>query len=102
MLGLREVDTFDAELILYINSAFSVLHQLNIGPATTFTIQDDTKQWKAFTKQNHDIEMVKEYVFLSVKNIFDSQSMSGAVLEAHQNRKKELEWRLQANAETDI
>jgi hypothetical protein len=100
MLGLREIDAFDSELIIYINSAFSVLQQRKVGPSPQIEI-NETTDWSVWDEWSVNIKMIREYAFLSVKIIFDSQSMTGTNLEAHKNRKAELEWRLQVNSESD-
>ena len=100
MLGLREVDAFDAELIMFINSAFSVLRQINVGPDPQIVIQDDSTDWSAFEEQSPNIQMVKEFVYLSVRITFDPPTV-GAVMEAYQHRLKELAFRLQTVAENE-
>jgi len=101
MLGIRDVDAFDAELIIYINSAFSLLRQLGVGPDPQLVISDDATDWSVFEEQFKNIEMVKEYVYLSVKIIFDPNA-TGHVLEAFKNRLEELTWRLIVSVESDI
>jgi hypothetical protein len=45
ILGVSADDTvFDLDIITHINSAFSTLCQLGIGPATGFMIEDATAQ----------------------------------------------------------
>ena len=38
-------DVFDHEIIMHINSTFSTLHQLGVGPKVPFVIQDSTDRW---------------------------------------------------------
>ena len=49
MLGITEDYThFDADIIMHINSVFSILTQLGIGPEDGFVIQDDKAVWTDF------------------------------------------------------
>ena len=40
---------FDQDIIMHINSTFSTLHQLGIGPVDGFMIEDATPTWDTFT-----------------------------------------------------
>lgn len=84
---------FDMELTIHINSAFSTLHQLGVGPETAFSIQDEGAVWTDFTENTKTIESVKTYVYIAVRILFDPPTNS-AVLTAFQDQKKELEFRL--------
>lgn len=37
-------DVFDHEIIMHINSTFSTLHQIGVGPTVPFVIQDSTNR----------------------------------------------------------
>ena len=92
-LGLTaEYEHFDPELIMYINSVFSVLTQLGVGPADGYTISSDDNVWSEFIADSKKLEMVKTYVYLSVRELFDPPS--GSLLDAIGQLKKELEWRI--------
>lgn len=70
------IDTFfDAQLIDYINSAFFTLNQLGVGPDEVFSITDSSAVWEDF-KVNGTLEMVRSYVSLYVKLLFDPPSNS--------------------------
>ena len=71
MLGITEDYThFDADIIMHINSVFSILTQLGIGPEDGFVIQDDKAVWTDFIKDNSKMEAVKSYMYLKVKLLF--------------------------------
>lgn len=92
-------DVFDHELIMHINSTFSTLHQIGVGPAVPFTIQDSTDVWSSFIKDNPTVlQSVKTYVQLKVKLLFDPPSSSFA-LESFRKQAEEFEWRLNFHAE---
>ena len=40
-----EYTVFDDQILLYINTTFSTLHQLGIGPDTGYEIVDNTSTW---------------------------------------------------------
>ncbi len=88
---------FDLDLIVLINSAFTKLWQLGVGPSDApFKIEDSTTEWSEF--EYDDIEMVKEWIYLDVKTIFDPPANS-SVLQAYKDRMFEDEFRMNIMAE---
>lgn len=95
--GLDEnVTHFDPDIVMFINSAFTVLAQLGVGPETPFKIEDSSTEWSEF--EYYDIEAVKEWMFIRVKTIFDPP-INGSVIQAYNDRRAELEWRMNVMAE---
>ena len=94
LLGIAEDYThFDTDIIIHINSIFSILTQLGVGPETGFSIRDATTLWTEFTQDDTTIEMVKTYVYLKVRLIFDPPANS-SVTASIEKAISELEWRL--------
>lgn len=101
MLGLpEEYDAFDLDIITYINSAFTVLTQLGVGPADGFMIDDKTAIWSDFMPDMRFYQLVKSYVVLKVRLLFDPP-ISSAVLECYKTQINEYEWRLKTMVETE-
>lgn len=99
-LGIdADYTVFDADLILAINSAFSVLHQLGVGPDTPFMIFGSGETWDEFIDSEGPLAMVKTYVFLKTKVIFDPPT-AGFVLDAYNKQIAEYEWRMNVEVET--
>lgn len=99
MIGPSEgYDYFDTDLIVFINSAFSRLTQLGVGPTAGFSISDDTATWDEFVADQR-LAMVREYVYLSVKCSFDTPSNS-SLYGSFKERLHELEWLINVGAET--
>lgn len=100
LLGIPEdYDHFDSDIIIHINSAFSVLAQLGVGSEDGFSINDETAKWDEFIPdENQLLQNVKTYVYLKVRIVFDPP-LSSAVLECLKEQIKELEWRLQVASE---
>lgn len=96
--GIMEDEThFDLDLKIFINAAFTKLWQLGVGPDDKpFKIEDDTENWDDF--KYDDIEMVKEWIYLDVKNAFDPPNNS-SILKAYQDRMFEDEFRMNIMAE---
>lgn len=100
LLGIMEDYTeFDVDIIIYINSALSILNQLGVGPAEGFTIRDKTATWDQYISDRSKIEFVKTYVYMKVRLIFDPPG-SSALVTAMQEQVKELEFRLNVAADT--
>lgn len=100
MLGItEEYQHFDADLIMHINSVLSILTQLGVGPSEGFFIEDDSATWYDFIPANTNFEMVKTYVHLRVKVIFDPPA-SSVVMASMERMINEFEWRINILAET--
>lgn len=69
---------FDQDLLIHINSALSVLNQIGVGPDDGFIV-DDKSLWTEFLPVSKKLEMVKTYVYLKVRLIFDPPASSAAV-----------------------
>ena len=94
LLGPEEIyEHFDADIVMHINSAFSTLTQLGVGPEEGFVIKDKTAIWKDFIQDDKLLEFVKTYIYLKVKLVFDPP-LSSSVLDAMNRQINELEWRL--------
>lgn len=102
LLGIYETDTcFDTDITIHINSVFSTLNQLGIGPPEGFYIESNAATWSDFLTTNDPrLNSVKTYMYLKVKLLFDPPQSSKAV-ESTQQLIKEYEWRLNMVAEND-
>jgi hypothetical protein len=100
ILGIAESDTsFDLDIVIHINSAFSTLNQLGIGPAEGFEIEDSTTTWDAFVTDKR-MSSLKSYIYLRVRLLFDPPSTSFA-LDSMQKQIEQIEWRLNVVREGD-
>ena len=113
IVGIPESDTsFDPDIIMHTNTVFSVLNQLGIGPSAGFMIMDATATWDDFLKvqqvkldganvytdeqlqeANKQLNMVKTYVYLRVRLLFDPPQTS-FVIESIDKQIQELEVRM--------
>ena len=102
MLGIEEEYThFDSDVTMHINSVMLSLNQLGVGPSTGFMITDSTETWSDLLLDRLDLMAAKTFIFLKVKLVFDPPS-SGFVVDAMERQIKELEWRLNVQAEKAI
>lgn len=86
-------DHFDTDLLVHINACFAILNQLGVGPENGFVVTDETQSWSSYVADNRTLNMVKTYVTLKVKKIFDPP-LTSSVLEAMDKEISQLEWRL--------
>jgi hypothetical protein len=94
VLGIdADYTAFDEDILLHINSVFSTLNQLGIGPADGFAIEDATPTWDAFLDGDLKKNSVKSYMYLKVRMLFDPPSTS-YLITAMEKQAQELEWRL--------
>jgi len=93
-LGLGEDYTaFDSDIVMHINSVFSTLNQLGIGPDTGFMIEDATEEWDEFLGEDMNLNLVKTYVYLRVRMLFDPPTTS-YLLGAYEKQIEQMEWRI--------
>lgn len=94
LLGImEEYEHFDNDIMIHINSVFSILNQLGAGPKDGFVIRDKTSNWSEFIQDEKLLEFVKSYVYLKVRLLFDPP-VSSAVMESTKQMINELEWRI--------
>lgn len=84
---------FDADITMHINSVFSILTQLGVGPERGFRIHDKNAVWTSYLAASEKLEMVKTYMALKVRMMFDPP-MSSSVADAINRNISELEWRI--------
>lgn len=97
-LGLDPEDTsFDADLIMHINTVFFTLQQLGVGPSTGGFVDDNTALWSEFEGPDN-IRAVRSYVYIRVRLLFDPPGTSFAI-ESLKKQAEELEWRLNVQME---
>ena len=102
LLGISAEEThFDSDIIMHINSVFSNLNQMGVGPDESFAVTDDTSVWNDFITDDNDFNNVKTYMYLKVRLLFDPPANS-SVLSAIERQISELEWRLNVASENKL
>lgn len=87
-------EAFDEDIIMHINSQFSKLYNLGVGPKTAaFEIEDNKAKWSDFLQGKTNINMAKTYVYMAVRLIFDPPPTSFGIA-AVQKEIEEMGWRL--------
>jgi hypothetical protein len=115
ILGVVDGDTsFDQDVITHINTAFSHLHQLGIGPVEGFVIEDAVPEWDDFFlgAPLPIVSAVKTNVYLRVRMLFDPPEMQHVMVALKEqllesdvrisNMREELEWFLPVPVPTII
>lgn len=99
-------DSFDTDIIMYINNAFSNLNDLGAGPPSGFVITGEDEVWTDFFPQSDDpmelnviLSKVQTYVCLKTRMIFDPPTVP-TVMTSIENLIKEAEWRINVNRES--
>ena len=100
LLGITEdYEHFDNQIVAHINSVLMILTQLGVGPPDGFIVKDKSDTWNEFIPDGKNLELVKSYIHLKVKLLFDPPS-SSVVMESTNRMINEFEWRLNAAAES--
>jgi hypothetical protein len=100
LLGIDENYThFDADIVMHINSVLSILTQMGVGPKNGFSISGKDETWGEFLPMEQSVfPMVRSYVYLKVRLLFDPP-VSSAAMEAMNRQISEFEWRLYVAAD---
>lgn len=102
ILGLPVNDeSFDLDILMHINTAFSTLNQLGVGPLEGFSVEDASPTWADYLDGDKRLNNVKTYVFLRVRLLFDPPATSFH-LDSLKEQLQELEWRINAVRESDL
>nr|DAG44123.1 MAG TPA: hypothetical protein [Caudoviricetes sp.] len=101
LMGIAD-DAFDQDILIHINTVFSILNHLGVGPKEPFFLRNgEDKDWSEFINDKTKIEMVKSYVYFKVLIMFDPPT-SNAALDAINGNIHELEWRLNSIEDMEV
>ncbi|QBZ73569.1 hypothetical protein SEA_ROSAASANTEWAA_5 [Streptomyces phage RosaAsantewaa] len=101
VLGISEVDdSFDADVMMHVNSAFATLNQIGIGPPAGFMIEDEVPTWDDFLGTDPRLNSAKSYVYLKTRLLFDPPQNS-FVTQSLEKQAEEFLWRLNVVREGD-
>lgn len=99
MIGPSEdYEYFNPDLIVHINTAFSRLCQLGVGPKKPFCIEDESDEWGDFISDENNMRDVRDYIYFNVKHDFDPPQNS-FLMDALEKKIEKLEWLLNSVAE---
>ena len=90
---LGDDDSFDEDLLLHINSVVSTLRQLGLSIPADFYVRDDVQTWQNLLGEFRDLDLVKSYMAMKVRLMFDPPSSSFG-LKSMEEMVKEYEWRI--------
>ena len=95
VLGLNSDDvSFDEDVIMFINSAFSIINELGVGPDDGYSITDETDDWDDLGIVSTPIlNLIKTCIYLRVRVMFDPP-ISSYLQNAFAQQIQEHEWRL--------
>lgn len=95
----EDYTAFDIDIMMHINSTFSTLNQIGIGPDEGFEITGPDATWDDFLGANPKINSVKSYMFLKVKMLFDPPQFSFHIASLEREI-QQFEWRLSTYRES--
>jgi hypothetical protein len=91
LLGLDpSYAAFDLDVMMHINTVFTGLSALGIGPVGGFMITDNTATWDSYVGTDLDLNSVKTYIAMRVRMIFDPPTIA-AVIDAYKAEIEKLE-----------
>ena len=90
---LGDVASFDEDILLHINSVVSTLRQLGLSIPADFYVRDDVQTWRDLLGEFRDLDLVKSYMTMKVRLMFDPPSSSFG-LKSMEEMVKEYEWRI--------
>ena len=94
------VDSFDLDVLMHINTAFSILSELGVFDEAGVEITDETT-WEELQEDQEltnpltvaMVQMLRSYIFLRVRMLFDPPT-TGFLLTSMEKQLQELEWRI--------
>jgi len=102
ILGIAEDYTeFDLDIITHINASFGVLNQLGLGEEAGFFIDDAGPVWTDYIGQSPVLSLIRTYVFLKVRFLFDPPATS-FLITAVEEQIKQHEWRISVFRESEM
>lgn len=85
---------FDPDIIMHINTVFASLTEFGVGPEDGFVITGADEKWSDFiTLAPKQFSMIKTYMYLRVKKLFDPPQNS-VLMNAIDQEIAQLEWRI--------
>lgn len=94
MLGQEWDDnTFDLDIKNHINSVFSDLNQIGVGPVDGFEIEDHATLWDEYIGTSKNLNAVKSYIYLRMRLLFDPPA-NGFLVTSQEKQIEKAEWRL--------
>ena len=94
MIGVpANYDAFDTDIITHINSVFEGLNQMGLGPEEGFSISDESDLWSSYLTYGKESQMVRSYMYLKVRTLFDPPS-NASLFNIFDQQIKEKEYRL--------
>lgn len=98
-LGIQEEDNdFDQDVLLHVNTMLSNLYQIGVGEEPKHIFSDEETWTDLFSNEPELIDLIKEYIFLKTKLLFDPPS-SSFVLNALSEQINEVQWRINMQTE---
>lgn len=99
MLGIdKNYDAFDSDIIININTILAVLYQIGVESVKDFRIHGIEEKWFDLTNDPILLSLIKDYVYLRVRILFDPPNNS-FLLNSIEDQIKEFEWRINIQAE---
>lgn len=100
-LGIEpEYEAFDDQITGHINSVFSTLDQLGVGPEGGYMIESADETWADFLGTDPRYNAVKSYMYLRVRLLWDPPATSFAIA-SMERQCEQMEWRLNVVRESD-
>jgi hypothetical protein len=96
VLGIDPDDnTFDIDIIIFINSALSTIKTLGLGQ---IQVTDDSAEWEDIVSDEDLLGLIRAIVYLRTRMLFDPPTTS-YTQQAMTHQIEELEWRLNVSRE---
>lgn len=92
--GIADDNTaFDADILMYINGAFTKMTRAGVGPEEGIEVVANTT-WESLGQDNKTTSAIKNFVTMDVKIAFDSSTISSFVLDSYKSLRDEFLWTL--------
>lgn len=97
----EEVDHFDIDILMAINTAIFSLMQHGVTTPEGFEVKGSSEQWDELLGDRKDLAAAKSFVFVSVRLLFDRPETSYGI-QALERMRDEWAWRLEIQRREEV
>ena len=102
MLGIDEqCVNFDPDIVMHINAIIFRLKTLGVGPTAGLIVENKLTTWDDLLEGRTDLEVIKTYMYLSIKLLFDPPQTSFVIDSINKNI-AESEWFITEQADGNL
>lgn len=90
---MDEYTFFDSDILMDINASIAILARVGLPGALGFVVENEDTTWEQLVPNDKTLRsLVKQFIFLKTKLLFETSTMTSGVIESHNKLIEEIEW----------